>query len=79
MCENGPFLAAKFNRAGGGGGITEITLLVRLALRGLRPCVAQERQQFLFWSRCTLPCLTENAFKKGSGLTTRGSTTVTCS
>ena len=58
MCENGPFLAAMFKGKGGGGGgggrKPGLKPGARLVLRGLRPCVAQECQQFLFWSRCTL-------------------------
>ena len=54
MCEKGEFSAAKFNGAGGGGGMLGTTLFVDLALRDLRPCVAQESQQFLFWSGQTL-------------------------
>ncbi len=58
MCENGPFLAAMFKGTdgggGGGGGKPGTKLGARLVLRGKRPCVAQECQQFLLRSRCTL-------------------------
>ena len=47
MCENRPFLAVEFEGADDGGRVPEITPIVGLALRGLRPCVAQDRQQFL--------------------------------
>ena len=53
MCENGPFLAAKFERSGASSGMPEETLFVRLASRELCSCVSQERQQSLLWSRCT--------------------------
>ena len=64
ICGSGPVLAARYKGPGGGGGggggdggIPEIILLVELGLRELRPCFAQERQQFFLWSRCTLQCL----------------------
>lgn len=54
MCENGPFIAVELEGADGGGGVPEITPLMGLAWRELRPCVAQSRQQFLLRSRYTL-------------------------
>ena len=54
MCEKGAFSAAKFNGAGGGGGMLGTTLSVDLVLRDLRSCVAQESQQSVLGSRQTL-------------------------
>ena len=50
MCENGPFVAARFKGAGGGGP-PETIPIGRPELRGVRPCIAQKYQQNLLWSR----------------------------
>lgn len=65
MCENRSFLAAKFTGAAVGGGRTlGITLSARLALRGLRPCVAQDRQQFFFGRYARSNVLLKTLFRR---------------
>lgn len=49
-CENGSDLAAKFKGLLGGGPY-EVTLAVRLALRDVRPCVAQGCQQYFLLAK----------------------------
>ena len=77
ICENGSFLAVKFEGAGGGGS-PELTLVLELALRDGRPGIAQERQPYLLLVKMHA-LMIENAFKECSRLTMRSSTNVTFS
>ena len=48
MCENGPFIAVELKGVAGGGGIPQITLLMGLAWRELRPCVDEVVSSLFF-------------------------------